>query len=297
MKPERVAAATHSSLALRRALVLLMLMLSVAVLFTVFEESSARATKFAAEATQGEGQDFSKFSHSSARHVSLRCADCHARRDNAAEPTLPGHKACTNCHLAQFTTPNVPLCSICHTSLDSQNPPVKAFPQSFKERFNMKFDHAQHSRGAARPDKFCASCHAPARRGVALTMLSGIPAHNVCFTCHKPGAESGGRDIASCQTCHALAAYAKASPNARAYQASFSHADHGPRQRLDCENCHNITAGAPLNRQVSSTATAQHFPSARASTCATCHNGKRAFGDTDFGDCKRCHKGRDFNMP
>jgi hypothetical protein len=36
------------------------------------------------------------------------------------EPTIPrrrrfpGHKRCTDCHRGQFTTPQVPMCVICH---------------------------------------------------------------------------------------------------------------------------------------------------------------------------------------
>src|SRR5205085_5850148 len=66
-------------------------------------------------------QDYSKFSHfSPGEHAALAsrysCNICHQRRDNSAEPRLPGHRECINCHQTQFNTPGTPFCLICHTS-------------------------------------------------------------------------------------------------------------------------------------------------------------------------------------
>ena len=231
----------------------------------------------------------------SQRHASLACSACHQRTDNSARPGFPGHRECTGCHLTQFTTPNVPMCSICHTDVNGNNPPLKAFPSNFKESFNMKFDHAQHMTGAARPKNGCASCHSSSlRRGVALSIPGGLSAHNGCYTCHTPNAQSNGRDIASCSVCHDQKPYARTSTNATAFNVAFSHAQHAGRQRLSCADCHNYTAGLPQSRQVRSPRALEHFPAGN-STCVTCHNGKRSFGgDLDFKDCRRCHTGRHF---
>src|SRR5262249_6824898 len=67
-------------------------------------------------------QDYSKFLHTSSKHASLGCNDCHHRADNSTRPSLPGHKACTGCHLTQFTTPNIPMCSICHENVNGNDP-------------------------------------------------------------------------------------------------------------------------------------------------------------------------------
>lgn len=242
-------------------------------------------------------EDFSRFSHSTDQHSRLACAACHQRVDNATTPRLPGHKACTNCHLAQFVSPAVPICSICHSSLSGNNPPVHAFPSKFKESFNVKFDHAQHNRGDARPSTGCTSCHsASLRRGVAMTIPAGINAHSNCYQCHTPGKTSSGRDIGSCATCHSVATYRRTPTTAVAFNVSFSHADHGPRKRLNCADCHSIKEGLPQTRQVSSPRAAQHFPTGRGQSCATCHNNKRAFGEKNFDDCTRCHKGATFKF-
>ncbi len=236
---------------------------------------------------------FDKFSHSTGAHASLACDSCHKRENNSAQPTLPGHKACTDCHSQQFFTPNHPMCAICHTSLEASNPPLKDFPRLAS--FNVKFDHAQHLRGGARPEAGCASCHAPMRRGVALSIPAGLAAHSNCYECHTPGANSGGRDIASCGACHSLARYARTSTNARAFAVSFSHAEHSPRQGLRCDECHNVRAGAPQSRQVTAPRPTQHFAT-RGQSCMTCHNNRRAFGGDDFNDCKRCHTGSSFRF-
>ena len=246
-------------------------------------------------APQDMNRDFSKFSHTTNSHASLACASCHQRTaDNSARPVLPGHKACTDCHLAQFVSANAPMCAICHTNLDSSNPPVKAFPGL--RSFNAKFDHAQHLSGAARPANGCASCHAPARRGIALSIPAGLDAHQNCYQCHTPRAQANGRDIGSCAACHSLSAYSRTPTNARAFGVGFSHRDHGARQGLGCADCHTVRAGLPQSRQVSATIPTQHFSSGRAQSCMTCHNNQRAFGGNDFADCKRCHTGQSFSF-
>ena len=191
-------------------------------------------------------------------------------------------------------TAGQPICTICHTNVESANPPVKGFP-SLKS-FNVRFDHAQHTTGAGRPESGCASCHAPARRGVALTIPAGLSAHQNCYQCHTPGAQVGGRDISSCGACHAQGRYARTPADSRAFRVSFSHATHGPRQGLSCAECHTVRAGLPQSRQVSSPAPSQHFGAGRAQSCMTCHNNRRAFGGDDFADCKRCHKGQTFRF-
>jgi c(7)-type cytochrome triheme protein len=287
----------------RQTLTLVVLIAGVAALvaFSIFNRradasvASNPAATFEPQQQGMSGLDYSKFLHNSPRHATLACAACHAR-DNSTRLNLPGHKACTDCHLPQFVTVNQPMCAICHTDLNSQNPPVKGFPSL--RSFNAKFDHAQHNTGAARPANGCVACHTPAaRRSAAMTIPAGFNAHAQCYTCHTSNAQSNGRDIASCGVCHSLTArYFRTPTNARAFRASFSHATHGARQRLGCNDCHNLRAGAAQARQVTAPAVSQHFNTTRAQSCMSCHNGRRAFGDADFNDCKRCHKAQTFRM-
>lgn len=250
--------------------------------------------------------DYSRFLHSSpGEHAALmgprNCASCH-RANGGLEPSFPKHKDCTGCHLIQFTAANSsstsnPICTICHNEADLSS--SKAPPKSFSRlrSFDAKFDHAQHLQGIgfARPERGCAFCHGPARGGVAETIPARLDAHRVCYECHAPGKQAS--NFSSCGSCHGLGRYSATSIAARSYRVGFSHAEHGSRERLNCESCHNVLGrGLPQARQVSSIAPALHRSSARARSCMTCHNGQRAFGDAkpEFVNCKRCHKGPTF---
>jgi len=249
---------------------------------------------------QGPEVDYSKFLHTSQKHASLGCNSCHQRADNSATPKFPGHSACTSCHLGQFTTPAIPMCVICHTETTGNRPPLRVFPNSFKESFNVKFDHAQHMSGSAKPQAGCNGCHSGLiSRGFGLSIPSNLDAHQTCYSCHTPDSKNaGGREIASCGVCHGQGSYNPTNPNSRVFRYSFSHAKHGTRERLNCADCHKVTAGLQQTKQVSSPAPQQHFPTTRSSNCVTCHNGKRAFGgDLGFNGCRRCHAGPTFRMP
>ncbi len=251
-----------------------------------------------AASPQGPELDYSNFKHKSERHASLACTACHQRKDNSATPIFPGHKACISCHQGQFVTASVPMCVICHTDVNSGNPPLKGFPSKFNESFNVKFDHAQHMTGAARPASGCAACHGRSGRAAGLAIPGGIAAHNQCYACHTPSSKSPtGKDLASCGVCHEQKSFGRTTTNARSFRYAFSHAKHGSGQRLACADCHALTAGAPQSRQVSSPAPFEHFAT-RGKTCLTCHNGNRSFGgDLAFKDCRRCHTSASFKMP
>lgn len=251
-------------------------------------------------------QDYAKFSHSSpSAHAALTarssCSSCHRRSDDSPEPRFPVHKDCTGCHLAQFTAPVAssvnPICTICHdqNDLNSSNTRTKKFPGL--RSFTAEFDHAQHVQGneQARPAEGCATCHTLIQRGVAQSIPARLSAHQTCYQCHSPGRQASA--FSSCGSCHALGSYSPTPTTAQAYRVHFSHADHGPRQRLACTSCHAVMGrGLPQRRQVSSIRPAQHFSSPHAQSCMTCHNGRRAFGDTDTRACKRCHSGPGFRM-
>lgn len=250
-------------------------------------------------------QDYSRFSHSSpAKHKELawdfagrpKCGSCHRRNDSSPTPRFPVHKDCSGCHLIQFTmatSENNPFCTICHTGkeINLPKPPVRDF--SPLSSFNAEFDHAQHIQGieSARPGKGCASCHSSTPGGVSETIPARLDAHESCYKCHSPGGQAS--NLSSCGSCHKSLRYSPTPILARAYRVGFRHADHGPRQRLTCESCHSVLGrNRPQAKQVSSISVAQHRSNARARSCMTCHDSRRAFGDKgpNFNDCKRCHR-------
>lgn len=239
------------------------------------------------EQSSQDPTDYSKFVHNTPNHARLPCLLCHRREGTTARPALPGangHLPCAGCHAQQFANKQSPICTICHT--DPNSGAVKPFP-SLKS-FRSNFDHARHLRMG---NVSCATCHKPMRGGVALSIPRGFSAHTTCYTCHQPRAQSGGRDISSCGTCHKLGPYSRTPTTSRAFAMNFSHSKHGQKEGLKCADCHEVRAGQPQRRQVTAPQAANHHASPNSMSCMTCHNGKRAFGGDDFSTCKRCHQG------
>lgn len=231
-----------------------------------------------------EGLDYSKFLHTSRNHSRLPCLLCHRRESNSPVPKRPGgsgHLPCAGCHAQQFLSPESPICTICHT--DVKSGALKSFPRL--KSFRVKFDHSLHlNMGSVS----CATCHRPSRGGVALSIPAGFNAHTTCYRCHTPRAQSGGRDISSCGTCHQLGGYSRTPEFAVAFRVGFNHAKH---QKVTCDECHQVRASMPRRRQVTTPEPLNHHATGRGQSCMTCHDGKRAFGGDDFTVCKRCHTG------
>ena len=236
---------------------------------------------------QESGTDFSKFRHDNPNHARLPCLLCHRRETNSPRPSLPGsngHLPCAGCHAQQFAYSSGPMCTICHT--DVQSGKLKSFPRL--SSFHMKFDHARHVRMG---NLSCASCHRPSRGGVALSIPAGFNAHTTCFRCHTPSAKSGDQNISSCGVCHQLGRHGRTRETAAAFRVGFSHAKHDKSEGLSCNECHRVRAGVARRLQVSAPQPLNHHASPGAFSCMSCHNGKRAFGGDDFSVCKRCHTG------
>ena len=264
---------------------------------TAFTSNSLRSEPNASVA------DYSRFSHSSPNeHAALTkpgsCASCH-RANGAVIPAFPRHRDCTNCHLVQFTAASSassnPICTICHINegLSSSNPPIKRF--SPLRSFTAGFDHAQHLKGVetAKPQTGCLTCHVLMTRGLGQTIPAGVDAHRICYECHAPGKQAS--NLAACDSCHKTSGrYSPTPTSARAYNRGFSHANH---TRISCQNCHMVRdRGLPQTKQVTSISAAEHLINSGVPSCKTCHDGQRAFGDTNTRDCKRCHKRDGFRM-
>lgn len=232
--------------------------------------------------------DFATFSHKVPEHKQFECISCHRREGSSRELEYAGHDACIGCHINQFINPERAMCNICHKELVSDPPPTKPFPTKFKEGFNMRFDHAKHERGAGRPRDGCNACHKPA--GAGMTIPASITAHASCYGCHT--AES---KLNSCGVCHQLAPYSRTPQSRYVFKSVFRHSDHSARQGVSCNECHNVVAGAGQGRQVTNPVPVQH-KSVGGVSCRTCHNDQRAFGEANFANCAKCHKGSGFDM-
>jgi c(7)-type cytochrome triheme protein len=231
---------------------------------------------------------FRAFAHDVPEHKQFDCVSCHRREGSSRELAYTGHESCVGCHMSQFITNDVneqnrAFCSICHSSLDSADPPMKVFPATFIEGFNMKFDHAAHDSGKGRPAEGCVACHN--LRDPGETIPSGIGAHANCYGCHT--AES---KIGTCNVCHELSPYRRTVPSQYNFKAIFRHSDH--IRGVGCGDCHTVRAGAAQSQQVSNIAIIEHV-APPGNNCRQCHNGQRAFSGsgTNVAVCARCHKG------
>ena len=228
--------------------------------------------------------DFTDFKHTNPQHERLPCLLCHKREDNSPTPKFAVHQTCSGCHTQQFADKKSAICTICHTNAESGE--MKRFPTL--QSHNASFDHAQHLNQTN-----CATCHKPINNGVALSIPSRSNSHGICFQCHTPEAKSGEKNIGSCETCHQNGNPPRAiTVNAKAYSTPFSHSKHN----MNCSSCHTVKAGASRGNQVTAIVASMHFPPKNAQSCATCHNNQKAFGGTDFADCKRCHTGSNFKF-
>lgn len=238
-----------------------------------------------ADPSTGLQSDYSRFTHSNESHSRLPCLLCHRRDDGSTRIRFPGkqdHLPCAGCHVQQFADNSGPMCTICHTN--PQTGAMKGFPRL--KSFNARFDHGRHLRQTN-----CATCHRPSRQGVALSIPSGSTAHNTCFRCHTESTPIG-----SCSTCHSPGRPVRTSEWAKAFTMNFSHQEHLSRGKTNCTSCHSIRAGQPRGRQVTSPVVSMHFPPAGPVSCGSCHNSKRAFGISDFSNCRRYHEGKTFKF-
>jgi hypothetical protein len=237
---------------------------------------------------RGDDKTFKAFSHTVPEHQQFDCTSCHHRQGKSLEMNFAGHEACIGCHLSQFTSAeSQAMCTICHENVAGDPHKIKSFPATFVEGFNMKFDHAVHDRGDARPAQGCVACHDLA--GAGRHIPAGFQAHNDCFGCHT--AES---KIGECGVCHTVAPYSRTPQSRYIFKAVFTHAAHSGQS---CSECHNVRQG-PQGRQVTNIAAQEHNVPP-ANNCDQCHNGQRAFNGNDLinmSTCTRCHKGQGFNL-
>ena len=192
---------------------------------------------------------------------------------NEPMPKRPGadkHLPCAGCHAQQFSNADSPLCTDLSHRRKVRGDETLSAPQKFQYEVRSRAPHGQRE---------LRKLSSSARGGVALSIPSGFNAHTNCFRCHTDRAQSGGRDISSCGTCHQLGGYSRTSQFARAFRVGFSHGEHN---QVTCNGCHQVRAGMPQRRQVTQPQALNHHATGRGQSCLTCHDGKRAFGGDDF---------------
>ncbi|HZS48273.1 MAG TPA: cytochrome c3 family protein [Blastocatellia bacterium] len=227
--------------------------------------------------------DYRHFSHTSAAHKAINCDDCHKRQETmGTTPRLPGHSACITCHVTQFTSQPLVICANCHQDVKSRTPAVDSFP--VRTSFDVSFDSKQHENhmgylmpGAGNKVQ-CDTCHK------VTSAAETMPGHPECYICHTSGVASPASQKSGCVTCHPGAnGFVKSFASMQAsafYKYRFSHNLHD--QRSACSDCHTLAGrdSLPPSKPL--------WKANHKSTCFSCHNGSRAFGDT-FDNCSKCH--------
>ena len=255
----------------------------------------------------------------------LKCESCHdpreavtglvatTDRNRQLRLKFPSHKACVECHIAQFTGKPLQTCTICHQQdqAPKPRPPQRDFPPRYD--FNAFFDAKQHELhvtydlpGMGRKTD-CTFCHQPDTKPAALRIAS----HPECFVCHAPNSQDAKAKLkADCQVCH-TATVDQAQPFSaklvsRAYGAMFTHQSHVKYVDGKCDACHTISGGynqpAPASLKVK-----QHLsPAERGGRgCFSCHDGGVHYGRKVFsgepgseggGSCNKCHTRQDFKV-
>ena len=246
----------------------------------------------------------------------LKCDSCHDQRDLASNlvPTtnrnkqqllkFPGHKACVECHVQQFTSLPQKTCTICHDTKQglTARPPQHDFPPRYD--FNAVFDSKQHETHVtyslpSGEKTSCNFCHKQTDKPKPI----GVAAHTECYVCHSPA--SGDQKAAQksgCAVCHTeqrsddVSVYGRPS---KAYGALFTHKTHVGYVNGDCRACHTISGGYNQNSPATVKITAHaKGEQAAGKGCFTCHDGAQHYGRTVFsgepgseggGSCNKCH--------
>ena len=291
------------------------------------------ATQTGAVSSSSQGpKDYSHFTHKSHSGMvkvpgtqqtrELKCENCHERlepknagiliparvgttqRNEQLQVKFPGHKACVECHVIQFTSRPFQTCSICHNQDQDlpKNPPQRDFP--LRTDFNAFYDAKQHeAHGKYKlPDGKelkCDVCHKPTAKQAGLT----IPSHAECYVCHTPKSADQKASLKSdCSVCHKLPTRPEEKEPfstkylTLAYGAHFSHKTHIGYAKEDCLACHTISGNynqpAPRTIQTNGHRTEGQL---KGRGCFSCHDGVKQyqghpiFSGDETDKCKKCH--------
>ena len=253
----------------------------------------------------------------------LKCDSCHERpssratdkpivatteRNKQLQVKFPGHHACVECHITQFTKRQT--CVICHNQAQSlvALPPQRDFPTRYD--YDALFDgqqHIDHVNKYALPDGqklACSYCHKPTSKEVGRTIAS----HAECYVCHTPGSGDAKASLkAGCGVCHTRMVESvepfSTKYTSRAYGASFTHRTHINYAGGKCDDCHTLEGkgNQPLPAPSKIRVKEHLSPHERSGRgCFNCHDGGTHKGRVVFSGesrsaCTKCHQTQDKN--
>ncbi|HEV8139279.1 MAG TPA: hypothetical protein VGP81_05870 [Pyrinomonadaceae bacterium] len=241
----------------RRIIALLTIAFSLAAIVAAQTRRRPRTTPpvTQAQAPRGSAAKYSSFLHSSDKHKSLTCNDCHkvptewtAKRAFPDVADFPDHEACVRCHRQQFFTrqsmigAGPAICTVCHVRAAPREDMRFAFgkPNNSNQQakakderqFTIEFPHDKHQNVIARiRQSEEPGALAYARANAPLFTRVSFP---------RPFADDKKPDYNNCSICHqtdmSLAIVALPPPNAD--PAMLHPYKSMPRTHDSCFNCH-----------------------------------------------------------
>ncbi len=201
------------------------LVLHIVAAQTRHPKRATKTTSTTQVAPRGSAARYSAFLHSSDKHQSLACNECHklptdwtAKRDFPDAADFPDHEACVRCHRQQFFTRQAfvgtgpTLCTVCHVraapredarfAFGKPNNANQAAKAKDERQFTIEFPHDKHQNVIAQlrssssdENKYAladarATTPSPSVRFIraAFTLTDDKPKvdYNNCTICHQP---------------------------------------------------------------------------------------------------------------
>jgi Cytochrome c7 and related cytochrome c len=240
--------------------------LCVAVLINAQTRRRPRTTRPATQtqAPRSAASKYSAFLHSSEKHRSLKCNECHkvptawtARREFPDVADFPDHDACVRCHRPQFFTRQAMIgtgpavCTVCHVraapreetrfAFGKPNNSAQQAKAKDERQFTIEFPHDKHQ-------NVIAWLHAPTgaqpsrlpdmrqARTLALQSLNAALHHRL----KSVPLDDKRPDYNNCSVCHQtdLSLAILALPGANTDPALLHPYKSMPRTHNSCFNCH-----------------------------------------------------------
>jgi hypothetical protein len=232
----------------------------------------------------------SPFDHTRRDHKtkSLDCSACHVRANNDPKPVMPGHPACIECHLRDFTSKEPKMCIVCHRMpLDAQFSRTE-FPARLTQFGIRAFSHRDHSNSEKMRNQMdmqmmpegapkCDFCH----RFDDLGLKASMPEHPECYSCHE---HQPNEKLDACVSCHIRKSGGMqyyATPGRAFTLYNFKHGPH--LKKADCDKCH-LTVEVPAGQPQPDILAINTAPGQRHhSSCWNCHVESRE------AVCSKCH--------
>jgi len=147
--------------------IIALLFLGLSLVAIIAAQTRRRQRTPAQPASRGSAAKYSAFLHSSAKHKSLGCNECHkiptpwnGKRDFPDVADFPDHNACVRCHRQQFFTRQAmvgtgpAVCTICHVraapredarfAFGKPNTANQAVKPKDERQFSIEFPHDKH---------------------------------------------------------------------------------------------------------------------------------------------------------